>query len=409
MGAGTTRGPAGTDVYGTPGVCSIDDGTMVRQPSPTPLTLGAGNAVAMMAIEDRFIAVLKRTVPLLPHEMQDEFAKMLTPLNLGIMAGTLAVWAGAHYFGVGFVADVLLLGVGLVFLGVQVFSAAKDFVNFVRYTADAKTQSDLDVAARYLARFIAVVGITAFMSLIFKGAKKAAPKVKALSLSAITKLSGMTQRHFAVFQQAAKDTGYIIAVRNTNSVSTPWIERGFPPKPIDIKMKTSPETGFATAADAGEAAAARAKGFFVIDPDGVPRNAAGDAMKFTSPPEWPVRPGQIVHPTQNKPLVGDYDLMGVIDPSAKGRNLSLAASKGELLPDWSNPLVRKVADFVNARLDQPRVLHGANEAGFGIPKKGGSTVFFPDGSVKALETPEEVAAFYRSIGRGVNVDHPLNQ
>jgi len=282
----------------------------------------------------------------------------------------------------------------------QIKQAGSDFVDAIKLTADAETMDDLEMASMFLARFVAVVGVAVVMALIFKGAKRVAPRVRAAVIGvAARRLGGITPNHFNLFRQVAQESERIIAVRNTNIKSTPWIERGFPAKPMSIKLHTSAETGIVTAVDSAEMQAARSKGFFVIDEDMVPRNATGQELKLPGKPEWPMEPGQVIDPKMSKPLVGDYDLLGVINPAAKGRNLVLAASEGERVPDWTNPETRSVADQLNARMDQPRVMHGAQDGFDVLPDKGGSVVFFPDGSVKTLDTPEEVAAFYELLGR----------
>ncbi|QDV32711.1 anthrax toxin-like adenylyl cyclase domain-containing protein [Tautonia plasticadhaerens] len=399
MGSQRTPGPIGLEPIR---MCLIDEGTLNRSTTPTPGPSRGIDPVDRMAIEDRFQEVLTRTVPLLPEGIRGEFAAMITPASLAIMAGVLAVWAGSHYFGVGFVVDAILLIAGGIFLGVQVWSAASDLVGAIELTASATSEADLDQAARLLARFIAVVGVAVFAALVLRGAKKGMPRARAAAASAAKHLGGMTASHSRVFQRVAQETGRIIAVRNTNPLSTRWIERGFPPKPMQIKIKTSKKTGVVTA-QGDEIAEARKAGYFVVDADGVPRNANGTRMDFNTPPDWPLEPGQVIHPMQKKPLVGDYDLLGVIDPQAPGRNLVVAASEGQILDDWSSPAVRDVANRVNAMLDQPRVMHGAHDGYRGarpdFSDAGGSTVFLPDGSIRNLDTAEDVADFYKELGR----------
>lgn len=128
--------------------------------------------VPSMGVEDKFKTALELTVPKLPAEMRDEFAGLLTKENLAILAGVLVVWAGSHYFGVGFVADIILVGLGLFFLGWQVWAAIGDFVEFVRLTPKAQTPEDLDRAAEHLAQFIAIVGVGVFIALVTRGAGK---------------------------------------------------------------------------------------------------------------------------------------------------------------------------------------------------------------------------------------------
>ena len=132
----------------------------------------ADKSVSSLDIEDRFISVLHRTAPKLPAEMREEFLALLTPQNLAIMAGVFAAWGASHYFGVGFVADLILAGLGLFFLGWQVFQAIEHFVEFVAITSSAKSEADLERAAGHLAEFISMVGVGVFVALLTRGAGK---------------------------------------------------------------------------------------------------------------------------------------------------------------------------------------------------------------------------------------------
>ena len=49
---------------------------------------------------------------------------------MAIVAGTLTVWAGSHFFGVGEIVDIVLLGVGVAALGFAVFEGAGELYEF---------------------------------------------------------------------------------------------------------------------------------------------------------------------------------------------------------------------------------------------------------------------------------------
>ncbi len=53
----------------------------------------------------------------------------------------------------------------------------------------------------------------------------------------------------------------------------------------------------------------------------------------------------------------------------------------------------------NCSIASIRVMHGAHEGRFDLPDKGGSTVFFPDRTTRALLAPDDVAAFHEFLGR----------
>ena len=213
--------------------------------------------------------------------------------------------------------------------------------------------------------------------------------------------SGITFTHYSIFEQTARALGRVIIVRNTNTRSTPWIKLGFPPKPRSIKIHTSKETGKVTCGSPDELKKARGAGFYVIDADGFARNQAGGVLleKFNlASEEEQNEAGQVIDPDQHKALVGDYDLLAVIDPLAPGRNIVLAAVNGEAVQDRLGPEVERVMEFINPRFDQPRVMHGAHDQFDDLPE-GGSTVFFTGGSSISIATRDEMENFYEFIGR----------
>jgi len=136
--------------------------------APAPPPASAKVPVHEWSLKDKFAEALKRTAPKLPGEMRHQFEALLTPTSLAVMAGTLAVWAGAQFFGVGEIADIVLLLAGVYFLGSAIFAVAEDFYDFVSITVGAESEADLDSAAAHLARVIAVIGVTAFLALLFK-------------------------------------------------------------------------------------------------------------------------------------------------------------------------------------------------------------------------------------------------
>lgn len=202
--------------------------------------------------------------------------------------------------------------------------------------------------------------------------------------------SGMTQSHFEAFREAAKQEGVVVVVRNTNMASVPLIERGCPGKPFEIKFNTDKITGVVTALNADEIALARRSGFAVIDRDGIARGQRGSFRVDNA--FWKVAPGQVLEYSSRKPLVGDYDLMGVFEPNSPGRNIALATKNGNAVANVSSPIVQRFAMRVNATLDRPRVLHGAQDQ-FGS-FKGGATAFMPDGGTVLLRDEGAVSFFY---------------
>ncbi len=382
-----------------------------------PGVTGRAGSVAELPLDERFKIVMHKTAPLLPGEVGEEFTQLLDPYVLGAIVVTLVAWAGSHYFGVGFIMDGLLVGVGFFFLGLQVLSVISDLVNAVKLTTEARTSHDLDMAAAHFANFIAVVGVAAFLALLTKkGVSKGSPKLKYMAKArrwaATAADAGMPVNHFNAFKRVASESQLIILVRQTNPKSIQWIQRGFPGKPKALEFaKTSQTTGLTTC-KADQIAKARntqklkpgeATGpqYYVVDRNRrTATNGNGEAIDL-SKADWPVEHGQIIDPVVKKPIPGDYDLMGVIDPNHTSANLALVSSEGQTVSNFTNHLVKQVGGRVNDLLDQPRVLHGAEEAygNWGRIKADEVVVgFFPDGTTTAVNR-NGLIQMYQSWGR----------
>ena len=236
-----------------------------------------------------------------------------------------------------------------------------------------------------------------------QGGRKAA---KALPPTRYMPETGMTRPHFDSFRKAAQEEQVIAIVRNTNPKSTRLIELGCPGKSVELKMSTSGRTGVVTATNNAEVEAARRLGHYVVDNDGVARRQIPGVFKNRQPVYeeldlknvfWEIEPGQVIHQKLKKPIVGDYDLMGVVDPKNVGQNIALHASKGARTKDISSPIVDRFKRNVNSKLDQNRVMHGAQDQFAGY--RGGATVFHPNGDVVYLKTEADVQAFYKNLGR----------
>jgi hypothetical protein len=144
--------------------------SLAQPPNWTPLpTQKVG--VWEWSMQHKFEEVLRRTAPKVPSSMRNEFEALLSPTSLGVMAGTLVLWAGSHAFGVGEIVDVILLVGGLVFLGLAVFDVARELGDFLVVTSTAADEKDLDEAASHLAKAIAIMGVAAFIALLAKVAK----------------------------------------------------------------------------------------------------------------------------------------------------------------------------------------------------------------------------------------------
>lgn len=387
----------------------------------TTRLIGRPPSVAEMDLEDRFMIVLRRTAPKLPGDIREEFEALLSPAALAVIVGVLAVWAGSHYFGVGFIVDAILIGGGVIFLGWQVWDAADDFISFLSLTYSAESESELESAATHLSNFIAVVGVAAFIALLTRGTGKKI-KVKATPKKGMIRAAGMADAgmlssHFNAIRKVAMNANRprIILFRKTNPNSLKYIERGFPPKPKEIKVKTDPNSGIVTCQSTDEVAEVRK----AIDPDSgkqyytvdrgrtTATNGAGESIDLNGS-DWPKEVGQVIDPKTKKPLVGDYDLFDVFDPkviagkkTGNQGNLVLATKDGRFVDDFTNPEVRRAVEELNQAVGSRRVMHGHHGAYDSIDNLKAAeviTVFLPDGNVMALDKVA-LKELYEKIGR----------
>src|SRR5262249_17489560 len=126
-----------------------------------------------------------------------------------------------------------------------------------------------------------------------------------------------------------------------------------------------------------------------------------EVMEVKSP-FWTVKEGQVLAP-DGKPVVGDYDLLGVAPIHSTGSNVTLVP-EDVVYGDWTGPAVEKYKAAVNARLEKPRVLHGAQDGYGGDPKYMGLTddtayAVFPDGRTYVMEGRKAQETFYEALGR----------
>jgi peptidoglycan hydrolase-like protein with peptidoglycan-binding domain len=170
--------------------CLVSAGTQeaswkAKPPAPPTKVVASSSTTAtkktvdQWALTERFEYVLQHCAPYLGPDMRAQFTALLTPVNLGIMVGSLVVWAAGHFFGVSEIADAFLLGFGLVFLGKAAIDAARLLKNVIEITCSASTEVELEDAAKDLAEAIAIIGVMTFFALLAKVGRAIGNKLKA--------------------------------------------------------------------------------------------------------------------------------------------------------------------------------------------------------------------------------------
>ncbi|MEA1677283.1 hypothetical protein [Nitrospirillum sp. BR 11163] len=123
---------------------------------------------AQWSMIERVVGMLRRSIPYLPRDMQQAARSLFTLETLYWLAGFLAAWAVGHAAGYGEAIDVVLLGVGYAMVGWSVFGGLNDLGHGVAMAATAKTEHDLDEAAKRTAAGLTVLTINALIALIAK-------------------------------------------------------------------------------------------------------------------------------------------------------------------------------------------------------------------------------------------------
>lgn len=131
------------------------------------------NSIAVrMSSADKIGEAIRLSLPHIPAEAQATVRSLLHPHSLAIVAGTLAVWAGSHAFGVGEIVDVVLLGIGVATFGFAVFEGASELCSFVTGAQNAQSEADLEKAGQHFARAVTLLGISTLQAVLLRGQGK---------------------------------------------------------------------------------------------------------------------------------------------------------------------------------------------------------------------------------------------
>ncbi len=178
------------------------DGTLTRgiSPLPGPLQDAARSKLLVPQSEtDRLLAAAYRALPMLPENIRERVASMLTPEAMGVLAAVGIVWAGSHFFGVGEVFDVLLAGATVLTVGWDAIKALKGFAQFYQKAVHAKSDKELTEAATYFADAIltlgGAIGWTRVAKLLGSGSKGA----KVISEAGAARRLAETARRWRLF------------------------------------------------------------------------------------------------------------------------------------------------------------------------------------------------------------------
>lgn len=124
--------------------------------------------VSTLSSEEKIAEAIRRSLRLLPHDIAMQLEAMLSPASLAVMCAAIVAWAVSHAFGVGEVADLALLGIGLGFCGWGIFDGLRDLGRFASSAIHARSEQDLDTAAGYFANAVVEVGVNTIMAILLR-------------------------------------------------------------------------------------------------------------------------------------------------------------------------------------------------------------------------------------------------
>jgi hypothetical protein len=144
--------------------------------------------VSTWSASDKVREALLRSKNFMPGAVAHQVDALLSAENLTIMTGTLVIWAGSHFFGVGEVVDVGLLLLGALVIGWSIENVVRDLVTFGTTAIRAKDESDLDRAGQAFASALITAGITAVMAILLRRSAKQIQATRGATLSEVARV-----------------------------------------------------------------------------------------------------------------------------------------------------------------------------------------------------------------------------
>jgi hypothetical protein len=203
---------------------------------------------------------------------------------------------------------------------------------------------------------------------------------------------GFVPAHWQTIRTFAAARGYVLAFRAGKKAAVPWIEHGFPAKPLTLKCKVDPRVGLLMAVRPTDHEDAERAGYPVLVAAGVDgfvaklgtREAFG-GQRFTRVSAPWAQADVVMDPTTRRPITSDYDLAAIVDTRHPDYYLtygSLAAAANR-----TNPVTAAIAAELNRLFGSTRIVHGSEAQYSGSLAHGdddGVLVFHPQGDVELV-------------------------
>jgi hypothetical protein len=179
-------------------------------------------------------------------------------------------------------------------------------------------------------------------------------------------LFGIAPAHWEAIIGFVRDKGYLIAVRGGKKAAVPWIELGFPAKPLDFKKcKVDPKAGLLMADNPERRAEAERGGFPVLEAvPGQPTQFVGRLQakeafagyRFNQTRDSWAQAGLILDPAARLPITSDYDLAAIVDTEQPDYFLTYGSVVGSA--SSTNAISSGIVNELNRRFGSRRIMHG---------------------------------------------------
>jgi hypothetical protein len=156
------------------GVCAL----RTRPPGTTGGVAGKPVISVHDSELERLLAAAWRALPLLPVEIREQVAGLLTKQAMLVVAGVAIVWAGSQFVPIlGEVVDVVAGGLTWAMVGMDAIKGLRGYAKFYRCATNATTDAQLNQAAKYFAdatiSTVSAVGWARFAKWMGKGVLRA--------------------------------------------------------------------------------------------------------------------------------------------------------------------------------------------------------------------------------------------
>jgi hypothetical protein len=209
---------------------------------------------------------------------------------------------------------------------------------------------------------------------------------------------GIASAHWEQFRSYAHDHQLFILVRGGKDASIPWIERGFPGKPLTLKTKVDPALGLLVARDSYERKQALDAGHLVIARTAaglqlVGARGAGSALPMSATMHRWAHDGVVVDGMKKLPFTSDYDLAAVFP--AKDDDYVGVFGQHTIGGSVTSAYAERVRVDMNRVFGSERICHGPQaqydqRLANATDKSETIVAFTPTREVCAVRTPDSV-------------------